>query len=232
MQLDNLRDTHGITLAVFDLAGTTIDEGGTVYRVLAETVRATGATVTRADIASMTGMDKREAIRLLLPDAGAHEPVYRRFRDDLEAAYRSSPPRPFPGVEALFDRLHRAGIAVALTTGFDREVTEFVLNPLGWGPDLVDSVICSTDVPQGRPAPYMIFRAMERTSTPSVRQVLAVGDTVADLRAGTNAGAALVVGVLTGADSREQLEQVPHSAIVRSLAEIGAWMAAQRAPAS
>ncbi|WP_236795231.1 phosphonatase-like hydrolase [Amycolatopsis sp. GM8] len=214
-------DNGQITLAVFDLAGTTIDEGGTVYRVLAETVKATGAPVTPADVAKTTGMDKREAIRLLLPDAREHEPVYQRFRENLETAYRQSPPRPFPGVEALFEQLHRAGIAVALTTGFDREVTEFVLNPLGWGADLVDAVICTTDVPQGRPAPYMIFRAMERTSTLSVRHVLAAGDTVADLQAGTNAGAALVVGVLTGADTREQLEQVPHSAIVRSLVEIG-----------
>ena len=40
------------------------------------------------------------------------------------------------------------------------------------------------DVAQGRPAPYMIFRAMERTGITSVAEVLNIGDTVLDIQSG------------------------------------------------
>ena len=59
----------------------------------------------------------------------------------------------------------------------------------------IDAVVCGDEVAAGRPAPYLVFRAMERTGTESVDEVLVGGDTVVDLRAGTNAGARVVLGV-------------------------------------
>ena len=50
----------------------------------------------------------------------------------------------------------------------------------------------------GRPAPYMIFRAMEAVGVTQWREVINVGDTPLDLQAGTNAGVLGVAGVLTG----------------------------------
>lgn len=55
-----------IELAVFDIAGTTVDEGGTVYRVLADTVRALGADPSDSQIERWMGAGKREAIAALL----------------------------------------------------------------------------------------------------------------------------------------------------------------------
>ena len=62
---------------------------------------------------------------------------------------------------------------------------------------MADTVVCGSDVPAGRPAPYMIFRAMERLGVTDVARVLVAGDTPRDLEAGTNSGAAMVVGVLS-----------------------------------
>ena len=53
-----------------------------------------------------------------------------------------------------------------------------------WNEDLVNAVVCGDDVAQGRPAPYLIFRAMEKSGVTSVHQVTNVGDTVLDLQAG------------------------------------------------
>jgi phosphoglycolate phosphatase-like HAD superfamily hydrolase len=64
-----------------------------------------------------------------------------------------------------------------------------VVDILGWQ-DKLDAVVCTEDVPQGRPAPYMIFRAMEATGVTNVAQVLTAGDATRDLESGTNAGAA------------------------------------------
>ncbi len=72
--------------------------------------------------------------------------------------------------------------------------------------------------------PDLIFMAMERTGVADARSVMAVGDTVLDLRAGRNAGAGWVVGVLSGAHGRAQLEAEPHDALIGSVAELPALL--------
>jgi phosphonatase-like hydrolase len=109
---------------------------------------------------------------------------------------------------------------VVLNTGFDREITRFLLEALGWTGGLVDAVVCGDDVTRGRPAPYLIFRAMERTGASSVHRVANVGDTTADLQAGHNAGVCWNIGVLSGAHDRQALESAPHTHLLPSVAEV------------
>ncbi len=57
----------------------------------------------------------------------------------------------------MFQTLHRAGILVALNTGFDRSITQVILDRLGWSNSRsIDATICSDEVPRGRPHPDMI----------------------------------------------------------------------------
>ena len=89
---------------------------------------------------------------------------------------------------------------------------------------MAGAVICGDDVKQGRPAPYMIFRAMEAAGTVNVRHVLNVGDTISDLQAAHNAGVGFSVGVLSGAHTREQLAREPHTCLIESVADLtGLW---------
>lgn len=216
-----------LELAVFDIAGTTVDEDNAVYRALEEAVIAVGCAPTPADIARWMGADKTEAITALIADRDDAIPghdevrvVYDDFRGRLRRAYEDRPPVPLPGVEKTIVSLREAGIKVVLTTGFSREVTDDLLATLGWDRDVVDSVVCAEEVGVGRPAPYMIFEAMRRTSVLDVRRVLVAGDTVLDLLAGTNSGAGEVVGVLSGAMSEEALMAAPHTRLLASVAEI------------
>jgi phosphoglycolate phosphatase-like HAD superfamily hydrolase len=66
----------------------------------------------------------------------------------------------------------------------------------------------------------MIFRAMELTGVRSVAEVLACGDTPLDLEAGTNAGARLVVGVLTGGADPATLGAVRHTHLLPGAADL------------
>jgi phosphonatase-like hydrolase len=241
-----------IDLAVFDIAGTTVQEYGAVYTALREAVNAAGADAGLAQIERWTGADKHEAVAGLLAgtdpaggdsaggdpagsaDAGDHprpdpdpdpatvEQVYADFVRRLTAAYRARPPSPLPGVPAALAELRGRGVKVALTTGFDRAVTDELLASVGWGDAeaIVDAVVCADEVPAGRPAPYMIYRAMERTGVHDVRRVLVVGDTALDLLAGTNAGAGFVVGVLSGAGGVAALGAVRHTHLLDGVAQI------------
>ena len=88
---------------------------------------------------------------------------------------------------------------------------------MGWQ-DSFDAVVCNDDVARGRPAPDMIFRAMEWTGRDSVDRIAVVGDTISDLQAAENAGVRWSIGVLSGAHSEAQLRTCPHTAIIASIA--------------
>lgn len=114
---------------------------------------------------------------------------------------------------------------MALNTGFDRDTTRLLLAALGWDAGSVDAVVCGDEVPQGRPAPYLIFRCMEATGTVSVGRVANVGDTALDLRAGYNAGVHFNFGVLSGAHSRDVLAAEPHTHLLASVADLPTLLA-------
>jgi phosphonatase-like hydrolase len=219
-----------ISLVALDMAGTTIDDGGTVYEALRRAVEDLGATVDDGDLQHWMGTDKVEAITNLLrlggvePTADLVRTGFEGFRAHLKKSYAERPPVPVAGAPEALRELRRRGIKVALTTGFDDEVAYPLLSALGWtigaGPDAtVDAVITTSDVAAGRPAPYLIFRAMEATGVQDVRTVLAAGDTAVDIRAARNAGA-IAVGVLTGKAGRTALEAEDHDHVLEGVVEI------------
>ncbi|WP_028267778.1 phosphonatase-like hydrolase [Arthrobacter sp. MA-N2] len=220
-----------ITLAVFDIAGTTVDERDEVYRTLRAAVEREGATVSPAELQKWMGTEKRWAIRNLM-QAGGLEPTdavvdsaYAWFLDSLRDSYRTNPPQPLPGVPEAMAVLRARGIKVALTTGFSTEIAAPLLAGLGWTAHdgdpsaTLDAVVCADMVAAGRPAPHMIHRAMEATGIQDVAQVAAAGDTAADVLAARRAGV-LSIGVLTGHMSREDFAPHPHDAIVDSVVDL------------
>lgn len=66
----------------------------------------------------------------------------------------------------------------------------------------------------------MIFAAMQATGVTDVRRVLTVGDTVRDIEAGLNAGAAIVLGVTTGEVSADTLSAAGPTQVLRDVGEI------------
>ncbi|MFE3503632.1 phosphonatase-like hydrolase [Kitasatospora sp. NPDC059160] len=220
-----------IELAALDMAGTTVNESGAVYRALRTAVERNGVAVADADLQTWMGTDKREAIAALVRIGGGTptpelvEESYAAFAEFLREAYRANPPQAIEGVEEALAELRRRGIKVALTTGFSDDVAYPLLESLGWstgeGGNL-DAVVTSDEVPRGRPAPHMIHRAMEKTGVIDTRRVLTAGDTVVDVEAGRNAGAGVVVGVLTGELTRADFDGHPHTHVLTSVTEIPA----------
>ncbi|MDF0529289.1 phosphonatase-like hydrolase [Tsukamurella sp. 8F] len=221
-----------ISLVALDIAGTTVDDGGSVYDALRECVEETGASVAPVDLQTWMGADKVEAITHLLRIGGVESEsavvasCFARFRDLVKERYAAAPPVPVGGAVEAMVELRRRGVKVALTTGFSADVAGPLLEALGWSvgsapDDTVDAVVTTDDVAAGRPAPYMIFHAMEATGVQDVREVLAAGDTVVDIRAGRASGG-LSVGVLTGKADRATLEAEDHDYVLDAVADIPA----------
>ncbi|HEX2207005.1 MAG TPA: phosphonatase-like hydrolase [Longimicrobium sp.] len=213
-----------VELVVMDMAGTTVHDAGEVPAAFTTALAAHGIAVSADEIAEVRGASKREVIRRLValhrPDAppGLADEAFDGFRAALAERYRAGV-RAVDGAEHVFGWLRRHGVRVALNTGFDRAITELLLDALGWR-NAVDAVVCGDEVRAGRPAPYLIFRAVEAAGATSVHRVMSVGDTELDLRAGWNAGVAWNVGVLSGAHPRERLERAPHTHLIDSVASL------------
>jgi phosphonatase-like hydrolase len=214
-----------VELVVMDMAGTTVHDGGEVPAAFTAALAAHGIAVSADEIAGFRGASKREVIRRLVarhrPDAppSRADEAYDGFRAALAERYGAGV-HAVEGAEDVFDWLRRRGVRIALNTGFDRTITDLLLDALGWREGIVDAVVCGDEVREGRPAPYLIFRAMEATGAASVHRVMNVGDTELDLRAGWNAGLAWNIGVLSGAHPRDRLERAPHTHLIESVASL------------
>ncbi|MFN0302126.1 MAG: phosphonatase-like hydrolase [Burkholderiales bacterium] len=216
---------EAIKLVVADMAGTTVKDSGDVARAFAAALEDHGVEVSAPQINAVRGASKRAAIATLVApkfgsDTARVDAVYASFKNHMRISFTRAA-EPMPGALATFNWLRERGIKIALNTGFDRDIADLLIDALGWH-RVADAVICGDAVPQGRPAPYLIFRAMEATAIIDVGHVLNVGDTVSDLQAARNAGVAVSVGVLTGAHRRDQLAREPHTCLIGSIADLPA----------
>jgi phosphonatase-like hydrolase len=218
-----------IELVVFDMGGTTIQDSGQVLDAFTAALSGNQIKVTTSELQQWRGASKRQVLRFFVErQFGPHDEensartqrTYADFRDRLKDNYTKNGARAIAGAETTFRWLGERGVKIVLTTGFDRTVADIILGTVGWHRAFVDGTVCSDEVPHGRPAPYMIFRAMEATGVTHVRRVAKVGDTAFDLMAGTNAGVRAVVGVLSGSQSLEQIGCVQHTHIIPSVAEL------------
>ena len=213
-----------IRLAVLDVGGTVIHDTADVPAVFKAALARHHLAATDAQLHAWRGAAKREVIgRLTAGGSADPEKVYTSFQELLIASFAEHGVRPIDGVEQAIAALRARGVRVALATGFDRKVADGLLARLGWS-DKVDAVVCADEVAQGRPAPDMILRAMQRTGVSDAREVLCAGDTDNDLQAGARAGVGANVAVLSGAHDRARLEKAPHDAILASAAALPDWL--------
>jgi phosphonoacetaldehyde hydrolase len=103
-----------------------------------------------------------------------------------------------PGTVATMNYLREQDMVVAGTTGYFDEALEIVQTAAATQGYTPDFTTCATQVPAGRPAPWMIYRAMEALGVYPPAAVVKVGDTVPDIAAGLNAGVWTVGVTKTG----------------------------------
>jgi phosphonatase-like hydrolase len=222
-----------IELVVFDMAGTTVSEGGAVYQALRDTLAANGLNVTDDAIHPVKGTDKREALRTLIEQSNLRDEllpgldsIHEDFVERMIAFYRTDlSVSEMPGASATFRQLKQQGIKVALNTGFSRDIAQTLIDRLGWERDgLIDASVTSDEVERGRPFPWMIRRLMQKVGVKEARRVAKIGDAPADLWEGKNAGCGLVIGVTGGSSTRAQLASLPHDYLIGTVAELPALL--------
>ena len=209
------------------MGGTIIEDHGEVPDAMKAALATGGVTASLAEIGEWRGAAKKQMVRHFVelrtkPNSGREgliDSIYRDFSARASKAY--SDVKPIAGSEDAFRKLRAKGLFLATTTGFDRNLADQIFDRLNWR-DYFAFTVASDEVADGRPSPFMIFHAMEGARVDRVAETIAVGDTPLDLQAGTNAGLAGVIGVLSGAGTAERLQREPHTHILPSVAELPA----------
>jgi len=217
-----------VRLVIFDVGGTIIEDNGEVTRAFTTALESNRLRVAPAELTDVRGASKRAVITQFVERQwGKGEPgnteriakTYKDFKRELENSFANGGVKPIRGAAQTFLWLKSQNILYATTTGFYKSVTDRILESAGWQETFAAN-ICSEDVKAGRPAPFMIFHAMEQTGVGDVSEVLNVGDTRLDLQAGHRAGVLGVIGVLTGIQGEDQLRQESPSHLISSVADL------------
>ncbi len=215
---------------IFDWAGTICDFGSLApVRALQTLFARHGVPISAAEARGPMGRAKRDHIAdiVALPDVvqrwnSTHgkppedADVDRLFADFLPIQLQTIRERAslIPGALPLMAALRQRGLKIGSTTGYTAEMMA-ELRPLaarlGYVPDAVLTV---SDVPAGRPAPWMALRCAEQLAVWPLSAIVKVGDTVADVEEGLNAGMWTVAfakcGNELGLDEGE-LTALPHA---------------------
>lgn len=220
-----------IELVVFDIAGTTVQDKGEIASAFWNALKEYGYVIPMKKISALMGYKKPQAIRqlveeyemkkALITDDYIHA-IHERFLELMIEYYRTTKEIvPLPNVMEVFFFLKQQGIKIGLDTGFSKDITDVILERLGWREDgIVDFVVSSDEVPEGRPAPYMIQRMMNEAGVNDAQRVIKVGDTEVDVQEGKNAGCLYSIAVTTGAFSREELLPYQPSFVFDNIQEL------------
>lgn len=202
-----------IRLVVFDWAGTLIDHGSRAPALaFVEAFRGFGIAATEAEARAPMGLPKRAHIAAMLEtpairaqweqtfgaiNEGAIDEVYARFVP-LNADIAAREAAPVPGVPEALQTLRDRGVMIGSTTGYVREIMDCVLPVASAAGVAPDCVICSDEVPAGRPAPDGVLANMAQFRVTDPAEVLKVDDTAPGIAEGVAAGALAVGITLTG----------------------------------
>ena len=205
-----------IKAVILDWAGTTVDFGSMApVAAFRRAFAPEGLSPEDALIRRFMGLPKKEHVRSMLFDEKLTEVFVEKHgkapgEEDVERIYASFEPalfevlqehaHPLPGVPETIKRLRNEGILIGSTTGYTRAMMDVlypVSSALGYTPDCL---VCPDDVGGvGRPFPYMLWENLRRLKIESVSEVIKIGDTIADILEGSNAGC-VSVGVILGSN--------------------------------
>jgi phosphonoacetaldehyde hydrolase len=193
-----------IQAVILDWAGTTMDYGCMAPAVVfVEVYKRQGVPITMEEARAPMGAHKRVHIQRISELDGVRrrwqevhgrpptdDDVGRMFADfvPLQLACLSEYSALIPGTLEAVGAMRARGIRIGSTTGYLRDMMEINLRDAklqGYEPD---STVCASDVPAGRPYPYMCLQNVINLQVSPVAACVKVDDTVPGVEEGLNAG--------------------------------------------
>ena len=185
-----------VRAVILDWAGTTMDYGCYAPAVVfTEVFKRQGVEITIEEARAPMGAHKKVHIRKIsqLPTVAKrwqHAHGRPCTEGDVEAMFREFVPLQIdcladyadliPGTLDAQEKFRKRGLKIGSTSGYTVEMMALLVaeaEKRGYTPD---STVCATDVPAGRPQPWMCLRSAESLQVYPMEAVVKIGDTLVD----------------------------------------------------
>jgi len=193
-----------IQAVLLDWAGTTMDYGCMAPAVVfVEVYKRQGVPITMEEARAPMGAHKRvhiekigqlDSVRRRWEEAHGRLPtdddVSRMFADfvPLQLACLSDYSELIPGTLETVAAMRTRGIKIGSTTGYTTEMMKINLEDARRQGYVPDSTVCASDVPAGRPYPYMCLQNVMNLQVSPVDACVKIDDTIPGIEEGLNAG--------------------------------------------
>jgi phosphonoacetaldehyde hydrolase len=199
------RSYHGrIQAVLLDWAGTTMDFGCMAPAVVfVEVFRRRGVPITMEEARAPMGAHKRVHIQRITEIDSvrkrwqekhgrppADEDVAAMFADfvPLQLKCLSEYSQLIPGTLEAVAAMRARGAKIGSTTGYTTEMMKINLADAARQGYVPDSTVCASDVPAGRPFPYMCLQNVINLGVSPVEACVKIDDTRPGVEEGLNAG--------------------------------------------
>jgi len=230
-----------VQAVILDWAGTAIDYGCMgPADVFVKVFAAFDIAVTAAEARQFMGLEKKEHIRSMCRLTGVADQWREKHgrppgERDVDRLYEKTEPMmvaaisdhaaPIAGLMSFVEAMRTRNIKIGSCTGYTAPMMD-VLVPqaakMGYSPDCI---ICSSDVPAGRPFPWMCYRNAIALQVYPFESMIKIGDTVSDIEEGRNAGMWTVGLTQSGNElglTEDQVEALPTDELDRRMDAIEA----------
>ncbi len=226
-----------VKLVILDWAGTTLDYGCYAPAVVfVEVFKRRGVEITMEQARRPMGLKKLDHIRAISRQdevATLWKQVHGKecteadvqdmFEKDfvpLQVACIADYSELIPGTVETVNALKGRGIKIGSTTGYFTEAMEINLREAkkqGYDPDVN---ACASDVPAGRPEPWMVMSNMQQARVFPPEAVVKVDDTKPGISEGLNAGTWTIGVAKTGNEvglNQQELAALPAEEVIRKV---------------
>lgn len=129
--------------------------------------------------------------------------------------------KPFTDLYELFGGIRSQGIKIAIATADDRISTQAFIQAFDLE-QFIETIVCADDGIPSKPNADMALEISKRINI-APQNIMAIGDTISDLKMARSAGAGLAVGVLSGVSSTQDL--LPHAdLLIESIEELPVYL--------
>lgn len=237
METSYCRSYRGkLQAVVLDWAGTIIDYGSTApAEAFIQLFKKYRVPISDKEARASMGLDKKEHIKAIL----RNKSVLKRW-----AYVYGEPPSPFqvenmysdfipllkkiiaektgliPGTLEAVAEFRNRSLRIGSTSGYDRDIMNIILpiaKEYGFEPD---ALVCTSDVPSGRPDPWMALKCAMHMRVYPMASIVKIGDTLLDIAEGLNAGMWTIGIAKTGNElglREEETSQVQPQILERKL---------------
>jgi phosphonoacetaldehyde hydrolase len=212
----------GIQAVLLDWAGTTMDFGCMAPAVVfVEVFKRKGVPISMEEARAPMGAHKRVHIQKITQ----LDSVRKRWQekhgrlpndDDVDAMFKDFVPLQLkclsdyseliPGALAMVKALRKRGCKIGSTTGYTTEMMKINLADAAKQGYVPDSTVCASDVPAGRPYPYMCLQNVINLVVSPVEACVKIDDTRPGVEEGLNAGMWTIGLAISGNEVGMQLK--------------------------